>query len=264
MFQSMFESVIVPIDGSTRDVRALAVAEAVAAQAGTSIDLFKVVLPAQVYEAKREIDEVADRLTATVGRREIITPGDVATVLAGEQLEHPQSLVCMATHARTGAREILLGGTAGDVLRRATRPVLLVGPHVVPPGDLGNVLVCIDGSAESEHALAPAATWADRMQGRLWLVQVSPLGGITNPAEFAQLQRAARTVEDRGLAVEWDVLHGRDVAHTIIAHAATLPASIIALTTHGHTGARDRLLGSVAMRVAHDATVPVLVQRAWR
>ena len=260
----MFESVIVPIDGSPRDVRALAVAEAVASQAGTKIDLFKVVLPAQVYEAKREIDEVADRLTVAVGRREVITPGDVAEVLAGEQLEHPRSLVCMATHARTGASEILLGGIAGEVLRRATRPVLLVGPHVVPPGDLGDVLVCIDGSAESERVLAPAAAWADRMQGRLWLAQVSPPGGSTSPAELAQLQRAASHVEDRGVGVEWDVLHGRDVAHTILAHAATLPASIIAMTTHGHTGTRDRLLGSITMRVAHDATVPVLVQRAWR
>lgn len=260
----MFESVIVPIDGSPRDELALAVAEAVASKAGTRIDLFKVVHPAEVYDAKDVLDEVADRLDVEVGRREILTPGDVPDAIAGEQLEHPRSLVCMATHARTGARELVLGGNAGEVLRKSTRPVLLVGPHALVPKTLGDVLVCLDGSLEAERVLTPAATWAERMEGRLWLAQVSPPGGVTSPAELGQLQRAASHVDDRGVPVEWDVLHGKDVAHTLLAHAANIPASILAMTTHGHTGTRERLLGSVTMRVAHDATMPVLVQRAWR
>lgn len=256
----MFESVIVPLDGATRDRVALAMADAVAMAAGCPVELVQVAYEDQAAEAKRGLDEVAERLQSTVSRREVVAHAAVVEAILGEQDAHPASLVCMATHARTGAAELLIGSHAGALLRTAVRPLLLVGPRAEVPAELGVVLTCLDGSSEAEAILPAAESWARALGGRLRLVQVARPGAVRGPEELGQLQRAASHLRG-GVDVDWDLLHGKDVAHTVVDHARELPASIIAMSTHGRSGATERLLGSVTMRVAHDASVPVLVQR---
>ena len=255
-----YDSVIVPLDGAARDRVALAMADAVALAHGCPVDLLQVAYEDEVFEAKRHLDDMAELLRASVGRRVVVTHAEVVDAIVGQQESHPGSLLCMATHARTGAAELLLGSHAGALLRTAQHPLLLVGPHAVVPAELGVVLTCLDGSSEAEAILPAAETWARALGGRLWLVQVAPPGSLQGPGELGQLQRAASRLA-RDTRVDWDLLHGKDVAHTIVAHARELSASVIAMGTHGRSGATERLLGSIAMRVAHDATVPVLVQR---
>jgi nucleotide-binding universal stress UspA family protein len=59
------------------------------------------------------------------------------------------------------------------------------------------------------------------------------------------------------------VLEGEgDVAHAIVEAAATAPADLIVLSTHGYSGVTRWVLGSVAERVLHQAPCPVCVVRA--
>ena len=49
----------------------------------------------------------------------------------------------------------------------------------------------------------------------------------------------------------------------IIDYARSLPADLIVLATHGYTGMKRLMFGSVALQVLHDAKVPVLLIRAF-
>lgn len=64
-----------------------------------------------------------------------------------------------------------------------------------------------------------------------------------------------------GGGVNWDVLHGDQAADPIVDYAAHLPASLIAMATHGRSGIARFALGSVAASIVHAAPCPVLVVR---
>jgi nucleotide-binding universal stress UspA family protein len=139
--------------------------------------------------------------------------------------------------------------------------LLLVGPHARPTDELRDILVCLDGSEVAEAAARTAGVWASLLDLRVHLVRVAPPSTAADPhGGTADLQAVAHRLRTGlGVHASWDVLHCDRPAAALVEHARRLPASLIAMTTHGRTGALDRLIGSTAMRVVHDAPCPVLV-----
>lgn len=145
-----------------------------------------------------------------------------------------------------------------------------------------SILVPLDGSPGAEHALPYAVALAEQLTANLLLVQVlappeSRLAWPTTtfiPATLEQLvqdeQRAASAylhgVARRcpaQISVQTDVLLGIDVACTIVEYAERHPAiAAIVMATHGQTGLRHLLLGSVAEEVLKRAAVPLLLTHA--
>jgi nucleotide-binding universal stress UspA family protein len=107
------------------------------------------------------------------------------------------------------------------------------------------------------------------------LVQVvssdlTPLFPYANPSEFEnQLRNDAdeylRSIQtqlrEQGVAVERAVRSG-DVAEEILNYAAEHSVDLIAMSTHGRSGVEHWLLGSIAEKVIHHATIPVLLVRS--
>lgn len=140
---------------------------------------------------------------------------------------------------------------------------------------LSKIAVGIDFSPESERAVAHAVALARLTGASLTLVHVAeapPLAsGVPGDPAFAMLreQLAADSLRVTQLR---DRLAGEGVAiseilvdgdpHTMVADTATrLGADLIAVGTHGRTGARRVLLGSVAERTVRLAESSVLVAR---
>lgn len=63
-----------------------------------------------------------------------------------------------------------------------------------------------------------------------------------------------------GITVKTEVLEG-DAAQTINRYAKNNGIDLIVIATHGYSGMKRLMFGSVALRVLHDAQVPVLVIR---
>jgi nucleotide-binding universal stress UspA family protein len=63
--------------------------------------------------------------------------GEPATAIAMAALDTQADLIVMATHGRTGLQRAMLGSVAGQVLRTACTPVVLVHPNVASPPDAG-------------------------------------------------------------------------------------------------------------------------------
>jgi nucleotide-binding universal stress UspA family protein len=122
--------------------------------------------------------------------------------------------------------------------------------------------VCIDGP-DAAVGLAPLVVdWARRLH--LWprLVSVWAPGALHRlpDPEMARRQLSA-TAEDLGgqltLDVDWEVLHAPSAPAAIVADAEQYLASLIVLAVRPHRRLQ-RLLGSVAMAVAHGASAAVL------
>jgi nucleotide-binding universal stress UspA family protein len=74
------------------------------------------------------------------------------------------------------------------------------------------------------------------------------------------LAPVAANLRRQGVRVTTDARHGEPVTE-IVAVARKMGAGIIAMTTHGRSGFRRLLYGSVAERVLRQTEIPVLMMR---
>jgi nucleotide-binding universal stress UspA family protein len=142
------------------------------------------------------------------------------------------------------------------------------------------ILVPIDGSPTSEHALQEAIKLADG-KSRLRLIYVIeatyPLDAVAYTLiDHAALQEAIRKTGERALAkaaekvqrsgmtAETELLDvpAERVSAVIGSDALNWKADLIVIGTHGRSGLNRLLLGSVAEEVVRGTSLPVLLVRA--
>jgi len=141
------------------------------------------------------------------------------------------------------------------------------------------ILVGIDGSAGSEHALTHAIGLAKLCSAALrvihvvdtgWLalgpeiaIDVEPLAAARRTAGEQLLARTRDTVRSAGLEADAALLEtgtsAQDIAGAIAEDAVRWPVDVVLLGTHGHRGLGRLMLGSVAERVARLSSVPALL-----
>ena len=146
--------------------------------------------------------------------------------------------------------------------------------------DVKNILVPVDFSECSRHALTYAAELAGRFGAKLDLLHVwdvppyippEALVGIpgSDSRSLGQLARDhAREEMDKLIAEHAGtlplgeaLLQSGDPARTIVDVAERRASDLIVIGTHGRTGLSHLLLGSVAEKVVRRATCPVLTVR---
>ncbi len=191
-------------------------------------------------------------------------------------------LIVMTTHGRGPLDRFFLGGVADELVRQAAVPVLLVRPRdpaasIVPEDHLlEHVLVPLDGSSLAERILEPALDFVRLWAGRCTLLRVieaSPAttaGWPTRPrppeqeqevAAEAYLEKIAGRLREDGTAVQTRIVVAPHAAPAILEEAQTQRCDFIALATHGWSGLRRMLLGSVTDKVIRGSSLPVLAYR---
>jgi nucleotide-binding universal stress UspA family protein len=144
-------------------------------------------------------------------------------------------------------------------VRRLFRPeqVDLVLLHVAaePPGVLANPPRAVS-AAWTSH-LYVSAQDAARAQHPIYVTQQEASTGANLELELAPV---ARQLEAAGYHVTMSVQFG-DPAATIVDAVEASHVDLVAMATHGRTGLRHLLLGSVAEQVLRRVRVPVLLVR---
>jgi nucleotide-binding universal stress UspA family protein len=186
--------------------------------------------------------------------------------------------IVMSTHGRSGIKRLLFGSVTERVLRSSTCPVLCVKPGETP-FQAGPVLLATDLSTESLTAVPFATTLAKQQDCELHLVLVledqlyiSPDGMLPPvPVEWMvkvhqsmekQLHQLAADIHERvGIIVVPHVRHGK-TAKEINSAAAEVKAGCLVVATHGRTGLRRIMLGSVAEDIIRSSKCPILAVRA--
>ena len=82
-----------------------------------------------------------------------ISDETVASAIDAAVTDSPGSTIVMASHGR-GRSAALVGSIAEDIVQRTFGPLIVVGPHVTVDDFSGPIVVSVDGSDESEAALA--------------------------------------------------------------------------------------------------------------
>lgn len=182
-------------------------------------------------------------------------------------------LVVVGAHGHQGRRHTL-GGVAERVVRNAHCHVLVA--RAAPAGRAA-VLAATDASDPAHAALAAAAAEATRRQAPLVVAhcmdlllpgvvgyEVPPLGPEVVAAMRTQwLHRLEEAVARVGAQAELRVEEG-PAGPLIVKMATELPATLVVVGTHGRTGLRRLVLGSVAEAVVRTAPSSVLVVRLPR
>jgi nucleotide-binding universal stress UspA family protein len=257
------KTIVVPLDGSAFAQRALPVAVPLASRLGADLLLMSTPVEEDPDTVRRYLDAVA-AFAANVPVEVCVVPdGDPAGAIGRVASEGPDRMVCMTTHGRGRFRWAALGSIAEAVVRDATRPVLLVGPHGVlpsPDGFTDHVVVCVDGSPSGPAALGPACEWAHALQGDLTLAYVAhPLDvqDAVHPEEL--LGPLEQRVRAEGIPLHTRIARGSYVVGALLDVAAEPPATLVVMAAHARTGIARVALGSVTMGVVNSALCPVLV-----
>lgn len=260
-------TILVPID-IYDDPRALVTARRIADLTGERIILFNWAPDeSESLAAKIHLDALAADLPAGTTIEVVVTDDTAAAPAIVAAAARAGATICMSTHGRTGLGHALLGSVAEQTMRLGGGPMILVGPHATGDGPRATrpkLVVTVDGSPLSETALPVARDWATRVGMRVEVVQVLDFDAArgadgNDVAETAYVARVARELHAPG-SFDYDVLHG-EPADAIVEHVRD-GAEMVVMATHGRGGFARAVLGSVAMRVVHRATCPVLVVRA--
>lgn len=180
-------------------------------------------------------------------------------------------LIVMGRRGRTRFERALMGSVTARVIGHAQTDVL-----VVPRGaavSWQRILTPTDGSRHSRAAVEKAVELARTYGSRLDFVSVVDAADefqfAETPANLRDLlaAHAHQAVDEAralaaagGLRAEGFVVEG--AAHEAIAAlAADRKASLVVVGSHGRTGVRRLLMGSVAEKVIAAVTCPVLVAR---
>ena len=183
-------------------------------------------------------------------------------------------LVVAGAHRRRGVRRFFIGTTAGRIARHGDRPLLLVRRPV--RGPYRRVMVGVDASPASSEAIVTAraiAPTATIIPAMIYQVVGEPkLRHVADAAAIAELRAQVGRQRAEELA-EFLATHSPDtVTHEPFLEVGDpnrllpeLPkvrdCDLIAVGTHGRTGLRYTLLGSVAEHVLRDTDRDVLLAR---
>ncbi|MEX3013168.1 universal stress protein [Acinetobacter baumannii] len=141
-----------------------------------------------------------------------------------------------------------------------------------------HILVPIDGSETSMIAMKEAIKIGKALNSKITVVQVMALDPIiadlyvktgqtnelierTRTYLLDILEQAKQQFLQEGLSVETKLLEGFVVHEEIIQAAQELNADLIVMGSHGSTGVRKLVLGSVAQKVLGESHIPVLIVR---
>jgi nucleotide-binding universal stress UspA family protein len=290
----MIRTIVVPLDGSPLAEAALPHAYLLAAEAGSTVLLLRVVhgratlngTDAALAEAETYLEHVQRHISAGgVSVRTHVATGTPAEAIASVAAQQDADMIAMGTHGRSGLRRMLLGSVTNAVLLATPLPVLLVRAEHRPAVQLGayrRLLVPLDATPPSEDALRFIVRNGFAPAARILLVHAVAPSLVYAPAPLGDTPTQILWQEgqeiDRQVGAAQSYLHaaaraypGRSIepvtvtldepAAAILGAARAQDVDAIVMTTHARSGGKRLLDGSVAAEVLYGATVPVLLLR---
>jgi len=292
----MSRRILVPIDGSPFSERALTLAVPLAQQHDASLVLMLAnPLPPRVEDSpaspvrdltgardvREHLRSQLERVARRVATRDGVTTatqfreGPVLDEIDAAIDDVSATMVVMATHGRGGVSRLWLGSVTDALLRRCSVPVLVTRSArkwtltTATEPFFPRVLVAVDGSPLSEEALERAIELLGESTGEFVLVRVedAPIAAVSSTwiseatlrVREGYLEPLAERFRTPKRTIRTRAVVHHDPARAILELAKEEHAFAIALATHGRTGVRRAVIGSVADKIIRGSSVPVLV-----
>jgi len=239
----------------------------------TPTETWPTLLEGAMGEAKQQSHELLSKLEG-VEAEVLVRSGDIWTAI-GEVIDtYKIDLIVLGTHGRTGWGKVLLGSVAETIFRKASCPVITVGPHCSADPkhsvEFHQIIFATNFSAESLAAAPYAVSLAQENQAKLTLLHVveEPESGLGNPDQLVppELPMLCRVVpkEARLWCKPEFLIEEGIAANKILDIAAQKKADLIVLGVHPPRGplhADTHLPITTAHKVVSHAPCPVLTVR---
>jgi nucleotide-binding universal stress UspA family protein len=294
--QSRFQRVIVPTDFSDTAQSAVNLGAEVAGWYASQLDLVNVVdstvyayagypfgnltkeLTAGAEQALQRVKLPAAASRATVSR--YVLAGSPAREVTDHAKRHGGDLIVIGTHGHGAVARFFLGSVADKVLHEANCPVMVTK---LPKGNVKHprsrskpfrrILFPTDFSEPATRAMRRAVALTQDFDAELFVLHVVDDSLVTTRVEaernviLKDLRRHALD-EMRGQLPEELMRHfdtigavtRGDPGKQVAAYAETHDCDLIVIGSHGRTGLRRVLIGSVADKVVRRAKCNVLVE----
>jgi nucleotide-binding universal stress UspA family protein len=280
-----FTNILVPLDGTPLSNAVLPLARTLARAANASVTLVRVVSGEDRTanrDAASQLQGIAGELAGSgLQVDSVVRNGRVADEILAAARARTSALVVMRTHARVGIERAILGSVTDQVLAECPVPVVLMRPGERRVTAIRSLVVPVDESPGSAHALDAATTLARMTGATINVVQVAvPLAlqaglaseyGIgyyapdSDEETLASAQgyvvSLATRLRDAGLSADGEALQASSAAEGIVSAADQYAADLVVMSTRALTGPARTLLGSVANSVVRTAHCPVVLVR---
>ncbi|SCY38603.1 universal stress protein [Nitrosospira sp. Nsp13] len=231
----------------------------------------------RLMESSREqLAEIERRLSEKYGIQVMTTTLNVGR--AHTEIVHyaeliDASLVVLGAHGGGIVRHLFVGSTVDKVLRKLTRPLLIVKRE--PEAPYQKILIPVDFSEASWRATKFAMSFAPHAHKTALHAFEVPLQAKLHSAGIdyklikfyeaeihaqkkMEMRQFVSNLEASGISVTYIVKQGATF-DIIRKQMATLEPDLVVIGRHGQTEREDMLLGSVITRVIQDADCDVLV-----
>jgi nucleotide-binding universal stress UspA family protein len=293
----MNRKIIVPLDGSELAEVVLPFAEEVVGRTGSELILISV---RELNDSRslRMLQSYLEKIAETakvnaekyqkypggepVNVRWEILKGNPAEEIVAFANKEDESRIMMATHGQSGFTRWALGSVADKVSRVINRPITLIRakgsrPAVHDRGFFNKILAPLDGSKESEVTIPDVEELARNMEADVTLLQVVKLEnaivsymgikGIESLKASAKdyLEQLTASMQNKGVSTKYVMIETRgDIAEEINNYTAQNYIDLVVMATHGRSGPRRWVLGSVANKVLNEGNTPIMLIRTPR
>ncbi|HEY54660.1 MAG TPA: universal stress protein [Dehalococcoidia bacterium] len=284
----MWKKILVPLDGSDLAELALPYAEELATAfkselillyVGESseeqyLNMHRLYLEKMAVQTKKAVERVSP----------VVISGKPSEAIVKYTEKNDIRLIVMASHGHSSIIPWAKGGIASKVIEGVGVPLLLIKEtkrrktkekHLI-----SRILLPLDGSEAGEAAITRVKELKSRLEAEVILLEVvsegrhlHTVGGLDYilypETELETFKAEARTYLEkvykrlyRGkgeLSVE---IKTGEVAKEILNFAKQKSVSLIAISSHGHSGMTKWVFGSTAQKIISDSPIPVLVVRA--
>jgi nucleotide-binding universal stress UspA family protein len=283
-----FNNILFPTDFSVFSEAALPYAEALARRYEATLYPAHVVPPEPYHALPMEpfpvtldyawhaAEESLAKLAALDALQDIhhqvlLKQGPMWGVISAMVEKNRVDLIVLGTHGRTGLSRLAMGSVAEEIYRRASCPVLCVGPKVPHESkkapEFRRILFPTDFSEASRAALPYALTLAEESQARLVLLHLIPLVPVVDrevvkAAAIDKLKALIPTDASEWCTPEFDVrfeFPAEAIVRAAIRHNSDV--IVMGVQQSGHARAVSHLPWATATEVVAAAPCPVLTVR---
>ncbi len=235
--------------------------------------------------ADGRLKEIAQRWDSVLDKKPQVESfaGDTVEAIEAIVRDRSATMLAISSSGRGSLSRWAFGSVADKLMRDAPVPLLIIhpGPESDDPiqaVELKRILVPLDGSETAETALPVAGRLARGANVPVVLVQVinpslefsmtgqgmAPItADLYNEVE-SDFTAQANDELSKGAALLGDVPEG--ILKTVLQGGTveafqhyTQPGDLIVMTSHGRTGVRRFVLGSVAQKIINDRIAPVVL-----